>query len=55
MGNVKRSSGRRLLPVVLFWRAFSDKAPPKELRKLLERLFCGEGLYLYARKDSIHG
>jgi hypothetical protein len=23
-------------------------APPKELQRLLEKLFCGEGLYLYA-------
>jgi hypothetical protein len=22
-------------------------APPKELQRLLERLFCGEGVYLY--------
>jgi hypothetical protein len=34
--------------LVRYWRAFSDLPPPEELRKLLERLFCGEGLYLYA-------
>jgi DDE superfamily endonuclease len=32
-----------------YWRAFSDKPPPRELRVLLERLFSGEGLYLYVR------
>lgn len=32
-----------------YWRAFSGMPPPLELRKLLERVFCGEGLYLYAR------
>ena len=35
--------------VVRYWKAYSDLPPPKELRKLLERLFCGEGLYLYAQ------
>jgi hypothetical protein len=34
--------------LVRYWKAYSDLPPPKELRKLLERLFCGEGLYLYA-------
>ena len=35
--------------LVRYWQAYSDLPPPnKELRKLLERLFCGEGLYLYA-------
>jgi hypothetical protein len=32
-----------------YWKAFTDLPPPEELRRLLERLFCGEGLYLYAR------
>ncbi len=32
-----------------YWRAFSDKDPPEELRALLERMFSGEGLYLYVR------
>ena len=31
------------------WRAFSDLPPPKELRVLLEWVFSGKGLYLYAR------
>jgi hypothetical protein len=31
-----------------YWRAFSGMPPPRELRTLLERVFCGEGLYLYA-------
>jgi hypothetical protein len=31
-----------------YWKAFSGMPPPKELQKLLERVFCGEGLYLYA-------
>ena len=35
--------------LVHYWKAYSDLPPPKELRKLLEELFCGEGLYLYAR------
>ena len=30
-----------------YWRAFTDKDPPEELRVLLERLFSGEGIYLY--------
>jgi hypothetical protein len=34
--------------LVRYWKAYSDLPPPKELQKLLERLFCGEGLYLYA-------
>jgi hypothetical protein len=34
--------------LVRYWKAYSALPPPKELRKLLERLFCGEGLYLYA-------
>jgi len=34
---------------VRYWRAFSDLPPPEELRKLLERLFSGESLYLYVR------
>jgi len=32
-----------------YWRAFSDKDPPRELRALLERLFSGTGLCLYIR------
>ena len=32
-----------------YWRAFTDKHPPEELRALLERVFSGEGLYLYVR------
>jgi hypothetical protein len=32
-----------------YWRAFSSKPPPKELRALLEWEFSGRGLYLYAR------
>jgi hypothetical protein len=32
-----------------YWRAFSDLPPPKELRTLLEWVFSGRGLYLYAR------
>jgi hypothetical protein len=32
-----------------YWRAFTDKDPPEELRALLERVFGGEGLYLYVR------
>jgi hypothetical protein len=32
-----------------YWRAFTAKDPPEELRVLLERLFSGSGLYLYAR------
>jgi hypothetical protein len=32
-----------------YWRAYTDLPPPKELQRLLERLFRGEGLYLYAR------
>jgi hypothetical protein len=30
-----------------YWRAFSEEDPPKELQKLLGRLFSAEGLYLY--------
>jgi hypothetical protein len=29
--------------------AFSDKPPPLELKALLEQVFSGRGLYLYAR------
>jgi hypothetical protein len=32
-----------------YWRAFSDLPPPKELQKLLNWVFPGRGLYLYAR------
>jgi hypothetical protein len=32
-----------------YWRAFSDKPPPAELGMLLEQVFSGRGLYLYAR------
>jgi hypothetical protein len=32
-----------------YWRAFSDLPPPAGLRALLERVFSGRGLYLYAR------
>ena len=32
-----------------YWRAFSDLPPPEELRALLEWVFSGKGLYLYAR------
>ena len=32
-----------------YWKAFSGKPPPEELRVLLELLFSGRGLYLYAR------
>jgi hypothetical protein len=34
--------------LVRYWKAYSDLPPPKELQKLLERLFCEEALYLYA-------
>jgi hypothetical protein len=30
-----------------YWRAYTDRDPPGELRVLLERLFSGEGIYLY--------
>jgi hypothetical protein len=30
-----------------YWRAFSGMPPPLELSVLLERILCGEGLYLY--------
>jgi hypothetical protein len=30
-----------------YWNAFSDSPPPKEVGALLERVFSGEGLYLY--------
>jgi hypothetical protein len=32
-----------------YWRAFSDKPPPKEIRLLLERVFSGRELYLCVR------
>ncbi len=32
-----------------YWKAFSDLPPPLELKTLLERVFSGRGLYLYAR------
>jgi hypothetical protein len=32
-----------------YWKAYTDVPPPKELRRLLERVFCGEDLYLYVR------
>jgi hypothetical protein len=32
-----------------YWRAFSDLPPPAEPRALLEWVFSGKGLYLYAR------
>jgi hypothetical protein len=30
-----------------YWKAYSEKPPPKELRRLLARVFLGKGLYLY--------
>jgi hypothetical protein len=39
-----------LAPYVMlwrYWRAFSGMPPPPELRRLLEHLFAGRGLYLY--------
>jgi hypothetical protein len=30
-----------------YWRAYSGMPPPSALRRLLERVFCGVGLYLY--------
>ena len=41
-----------LEPYVMLWRycrVFSDKSPSKELKALLEWVFSGRGLYLYAR------
>ena len=32
-----------------YWRAYSEKPPPKELEALLERVFSGRGLYLYVQ------
>jgi hypothetical protein len=32
-----------------YWKAFTAKDPPEELGALLERVFSGEGLYLYVR------
>jgi hypothetical protein len=32
-----------------YWRASSGEPPPLELRVLLERVYSGRGLYLYAR------
>jgi hypothetical protein len=32
-----------------YWRAFSRRPPPAELRVLLEQLFAGQGLDLYVR------
>jgi hypothetical protein len=32
-----------------YWKAFSGEPPPEELKVLLELLFSGRGLYLYAR------
>jgi hypothetical protein len=44
-----------LKPYILLmhcWRAFSDLPPSKELRALLERVFAGRGLCLYARFNN---
>jgi hypothetical protein len=30
-----------------YWKAYSNRPPPKELRRLLEWVFVGKGLYLY--------
>ena len=35
--------------LIRYWRAFSDLPPPEELKALLEWVFSGKGLYLYAR------
>jgi hypothetical protein len=45
-----RKVGMWLEPYVMvrrYWKAYSEKRPPKELRRLLERVFVGKGLYLY--------
>jgi len=31
-----------------YWRAFSEKPPPPRLKALLEGVFSGRGLCLYA-------
>ena len=31
-----------------YWKAYSEKPPPRQLRRLLERVLVGKGLYLYA-------
>ncbi len=41
-----RSGLESYVLLVRNWKAYSDLSPPKALRKLLERLFCGEGIYL---------
>ena len=47
----KKGEDVALKPYVMLWRywkAYSEKkSPPKELRRLLERVFAGKGLYLY--------
>jgi hypothetical protein len=36
-----RSGLESYVLLVRNWKAYSDLSPPEELRKLLERLFCG--------------
>jgi hypothetical protein len=46
----KKGEDVALKPYVMLWRywkAYSEKPPPKELRGLLERVFVVNGLYLY--------
>ncbi len=31
-----------------YWTAWSNKPPPRQLQALLDRLFLGTGIYLYA-------
>jgi hypothetical protein len=37
-----------------YWRAFTDKDQSDELRALLERVFSGEGLFLYRPLATNH-
>ncbi len=41
-----RSGLESYVMLVRNWKAYSDLSPLKELRKLLERLFSREGIYL---------
>lgn len=38
-----------------YWKAFSEKPPPRELKALLERAFSGRGLYLYVHWQQTTG
>ena len=47
LANTEPVAGAQHIMLWRYWRGFTDRDPPEGLRALLERVFSGEGLYLY--------